>query len=702
MKKLSITIIFCLISTFAFATNYHVTQNGGSGTNPLSASEFNGLSGNKAGDKYYFSGAFTTRITTNNIYGTSGSPVVLDGYESGDISPITDCDAGDFTCDGNSASSAVLSHGIAIGGGSGTPDYITVQDFRMTHDSGTFSTVYILGDEGNYIDGFTFQRNFVYDSGTSMLDSTWTNYMTLTGNKFFVFNQVGGAPQGINLTRANDLVVRSNVFGHDEDNYPSNPVAFDNAEMMELHGCNRVLIEYNDIYGAPSQSGIRPKELASYVNQTDIIIRFNKIHGCLNQRGLGGTSAYGIHAHTGTNQAISGLYIYGNYIYNNINGIGIGQNISNVYVWANIISYNRLDGIVTWTLSDPGVNGLYVYNNTIANNDISEGTSFDNTGMGIQVGSNVNIKNNIVADNLKYGSKYFQIAAVSLSSLDYNTLFVTGNTATWYYDSGTRSLATMQGTYGLEVNGNVRDPLFADPNGADNTYGTADDDYRLQAGSSEIGDAQNLTQQFQVSVQGVTYTMNYDTGLDPTTDWIPFPSSSTVKTANKNNYQWDRGAYIYFSEAESPAPVITSSADGYTNDCPYGADPITANFWLYTDIPSYCKGGLKSTTCADDYPDGYADAGLTAYDGGGTTTHGLELSVACGSAHTVCAICSTVSGSGGSESGWTEITRTVDAEEGEPGTPGAPSGLTIHGDTSGHAQVTLHSDTSGHALTTPY
>ena len=47
---------------------YYVTQNGGGGS--MSVAQFNALSGNRAGNTFYFSGIFTSQIAPNlNLFG---------------------------------------------------------------------------------------------------------------------------------------------------------------------------------------------------------------------------------------------------------------------------------------------------------------------------------------------------------------------------------------------------------------------------------------------------------------------------------------------------------------------------------------------------------------------------------------------------------------------------------------------------------
>ena len=129
MKKILVVIIL-LIASFASADTYTVSQDG-SGKD-YSIASFNSESGDFSDDTFYFSGTITTPITVN-VYGTSGHPVTLDGYQSDDVtyqdlSEVTGRAKIDIT------SSDV---GIDIDG----PDYINVVDFEITGFSQAFASI---------------------------------------------------------------------------------------------------------------------------------------------------------------------------------------------------------------------------------------------------------------------------------------------------------------------------------------------------------------------------------------------------------------------------------------------------------------------------------------------------------------------------------------------------------------------------------
>ena len=144
-----------LSTQLVWAADYYVTEDGAGGTciagSECSAAEFNLLSGDYSGATFYFSGTFTTRITVN-IYGTSGSPVTLDGYEAGSTAPLTDIWA--------SSNGALLNLGIYFY----PVSYLTMQDFRIT-DTGSAPNA--AAGAGNGMTHFIFRRNYIYDTGSA-------------------------------------------------------------------------------------------------------------------------------------------------------------------------------------------------------------------------------------------------------------------------------------------------------------------------------------------------------------------------------------------------------------------------------------------------------------------------------------------------------------------------------------------------------
>jgi len=691
MKKILFYILLMLLlfTVPAFSATYHIKQSatgdesGSSEANADSVAAFNadtindGATGMAAGDTIYFYGTITSTITPP-VGGSGGTYITLDGGDIGGTYCTIDRANGDY--------------GISISG----LDYIKIQDFKVADFSLDGIVISSAGSGVNdgcdyitvkdcIVDGEgTGARGIVTRAGST---DTWNTYITI-GGASGDGNEVHGivVSPGIDVAaqRSYDVIISYNKL------YGS---ASDGVDGILTERTKRLLIEYNTIYNHNLASGIEGEDGIDLKHETnDAIVRFNNIYDNTYQNGL--AIQKGTH-HT---------YVYGNRFKGSGNAdwshISVMRgtvsegfvDMTDIYIWANLIYSGGGAGINIsksgWD-GDPTITGVHIYNNTIASN--CDNHTYAN-GVVIRAGDNHEVKNNLFYIN---GSTNHYQLMVDTSSVtgwisDYNTYYFDGDDSgddLFNNDGTARTFAEWQALgAAYDTNSGLEDPGFTD---------AGSNDYTLDG--TNINDGADLSQQFQVTVQGTVYTMNLNIGLDPNeTDFTTTPP--TVETLVHTAYgTTDRGAYVYTPEGTS-APVITNSADGLTNSCPNGADPINANFWLWTDIASYCKGGIKSTTCAGDYADGYDDAGLTTYDNPGTTAHGLVLSVACGSAHTVCAVCSDISGAGGNETAWEEITRTVDAEEGLA----ESYPVVLYNDTSGKATTTLYNDASGKAQVTLY
>ena len=620
-KRFLCVAFWLAMIVFAFgrighAADYTVTQTG-SGAD-YSAATFNALTGDKGGNTYYFSGTFTTRISVTAAYGNATSPMVLDGYQAGDCDPINS------TC----TSSAVLSQGLEVGNGTHGPDYLTIQDFRMTRTSSTLPGFrlygYLAGTEAQqYVDHCIIQRNHVYETYGTLF--YWYNgrYNVIQNNKFTHFGQGGtDTTQGVNLINLDNSVLSGNEIGHDEANYPSGCTS---SEMVELHGCNYLLIEYNDIYGAPNQSGLRPKE--SFGGNSYVVVRFNKIHDSHSKLTSGEQRGKGIGIHSRLDSPNSYFYIYGNHIFRNYAyGVSLGDAVSNIYLWSNILSTGGYHNLMTWTTGGVGLSGpsnVYAYNNTITRGGTLDPTNIDRSGIVLTAGSGFNIKNNLLWNNHPGGesSRYYQIYSTkTITSMEHNTLFHSSGTAGYYYGGAVRSLATMQSSYGFENDspaGAVEDPLFTDPDGADNTYGTEDDDYTLTASSPAIDDGATLLGTYTVALSGgdawfetqtgyATISMTGAEALSPDTDWTGQPSVTKILTADRTDTGWDRGAYAF--EVVAPNGVITSPVGNQTieegESLTFTSDVTCTTSTPCTQLWNFDGGAVNSTS---------EDAGATAF-----------------------------------------------------------------------------------------
>jgi len=507
------------------------------------------------GDVVYFSGNFTESVIVTNG-GSSAGSITLDGYESGNCNPIN------AVCTG----SADLKQGLEVGNGTSGPDYLTIQDFRMTRNNSTqpcfrlYADRYATDENSRKIDRTIIRRNYVYQTNGTMFYYYGGRNSIIEGNKFVYFGQNNtDTTQGVNFIEVEKTLIKSNEFGQNESLYPSGCTS---GNIVETHGCHYLLFEYNNIYGAPNGSNLVPKE--SRGGNTNIVIRFNKVHGSLGRDATSGGK--GIYFRTYANEENKNFYVYGNFVYNNHLNIFLGDVMTNLYIWSNISHSARRVGIGTW---NNNIDGMHIYNNTIANNNTSGEADLTRGGISLSASnSTYHIKNNIFWNNHPGGeANRKQIySSQGINSLEHNTYYHSSGVPYVYYSGGYRTLEILQSTYGFEKNspaGVIRNPQFVDPKGADNVFGTADDNYRLSNGSPEIGSGATLSGSFSVNLSGGdswfqsqtgygTLSFGLDDGLDPNgTDWTTNPPK-VVTAKHASGSGWNRGAYVYRNSNENP------------------------------------------------------------------------------------------------------------------------------------------------------
>ena len=242
--------------------------------------------------------------------------------------------------------------------------------------------------------------------------------------------------------------------------------------------------------------------------------------------------------------------------------------LDEIHIWSNLIAGNKKNGIVVSTQGDT-VDDIYIYNNTIARTGIEytdlygKTHTVDSTYVGLLVlTGDVRIKNNIFYKGQPEKSTYYQSrynSTSNVNTLGYNTYYWPSKTSQIYYSGGWRSVANLKSSYSLRndfIAEQDDNPGFIDPDGADNTYETVDDHYTLDG--TNVDDGEDLSDCFDVSIQGRNYHMCYNDALDPNaTNWTRTPP--TVRTTKQENYgSWDRGAYVYTGDMPS-SPTTPSS-----------------------------------------------------------------------------------------------------------------------------------------------
>ena len=357
MKKLF--ILFLLLPVTAFGATYTVTQTG-SGAD-YSAATFNAESGDFSDDTFYFSGTFTSDLIPD-VYGTSGSPVVLDGYQAGTCDPIND----------DCASGALLNNIVFwIKGGN---DYITVKDFNIQtgdeNSEGGNACIYVneLNHTSEVSDHIIIEYNYIHDCENELVRVTKVNpggsgsdgsdYITMRYNKMVGYGDSVNASTGLLCYYCNDWVLEYNELAGDGTSICQS----DNV--VSLNAVERALVQYNYIHDAHEQAGIAIKEDGGDYANDDIIVRFNvlRANGSQDSYGKGGRGMF-----VGTAQD---TYIYGNLIIANQEfGIDLSDGLDGIHIWSNIIANHDEMGISLWQRGAV-VDDVNIVNNTIVRNGL--------------------------------------------------------------------------------------------------------------------------------------------------------------------------------------------------------------------------------------------------------------------------------------------------------------------------------------------
>ncbi len=561
MKRIIATIITigCLLlpaQIYAAANNYYVTQNG-KGTNDgksmvnsWSVSDFNSPANwsttdhpNRIdpGDTVYFSGTVTTILKPQGG-GTSGNYITLDGWEGGTCDPIeSECTS--------SAEITAPKYSFWLR----NQDYIIIQDFRMPGNTLQLAGTSQGAKGSDYI---IIRRNFVHDNTGNGIDIDYATYITIGGasGDGNVVKDVGTttAHSDVSFESVDDGIISYNWLYATKSTGASTDRGIDGIVTQPADG---VLIEYNTIHSHKAKHSYYGENAIDLKSNTkNVIIRFNHIYDHWQE------------AHVLLHGGTQNVYVYGNLFRDGFGGILLYQRsgyntLKDNHIWANIFS--GLADMGVGTASSGGSMGTnYVYNNTMAYNGYDctklSGASHTagpyNNGIRLELGK-THIKNNIFYKNHPEMADYLQASTTSTSnigSLEHNTFYWPSRTS--YIRSGgvKRNIANLQSTSNLDndLHGvNDADPNFEDPDGADNTYGTVDDNFTLLSGSSAIDSGTDLSECFNVTIQGIGNNICYDDGLDPAnTNWTTIPPTvGTIK--QKENGSWDRGAYVYTGDA---------------------------------------------------------------------------------------------------------------------------------------------------------
>ena len=298
----------------------------------------------------------------------------------------------------------------------------------------------------------------------------------IRNNSFSVARGIEVASAAANtLIRENDIF--SNVIGI-LATQPATSVSGLRIEENSVHGHNNVgisvngagLVLNNDTYSNTGGNAVAGISLSGdFVEARD-----NTSHG--NQRGINLTSGAIARNNRVYGNSVYGMQLSDGQAYNNViysNAIGMYVGASGNQIGNNLIYGNATVGIDhNWQTSSS------IFNNTIyqLTGDAIRATSY------FAPATAVSASNNILV--VAAGSAFNVVAQNQATfSSDYNLFHLTGTGKIATFGTTFSNWTDWQFATGNDRHGLETDPLFVDPDGADDTLGTLDDDFHLSVGS---------------------------------------------------------------------------------------------------------------------------------------------------------------------------------------------------------------------------
>ena len=587
---------------YAAVDTYYVTQNGqGSRSgkslpNAWSVLDFNNSVNWSAtddsdkidpGDTVCFSGKITSTIDIKGS-GSSGKYITFDGKDAQidvDVSSIgargviyavnqNYLEFKNFTIDGQMTIGEVSRGGICIKSKAGSSDYIIIDNCEISR---TVSGIWLCGNVGH----ITIKNCYLHHLSGSGLwsvvlpgEADAPHYVTFggsPGNGNTVKN-VGYLDSDLNvdsdiyIDQGDDIIISYNHLFSDSPDY--------GFSGMYLNECRKVLVEYNTIHDHDvdhHRNAITFKDDQLPRKTGYAIVRYNHLFNSRSSiRSWGsGNSAIGV----GYNA--EHFYVYGNYIRNS--GVGIRLNIGwaspyykdgidceHLYVFSNIIDTTqqagiRIEGPVS--SSYDSLSHVYIFNNTIYRpatfdydqNYIYSGDTVaysDDSGIHSSLDDsqtiNLHIINNVIIDSRPNKSDYIQISLRRQSDLilDYQH---------YYHSSG---MPVVNGK-----NDTIGNPLLTDASSGDFTISSSNSPI-INSGK-KMGDG-NIK---LISIQGNSYVVEWDTALDPQTDWTRIPPKIITAKQNQHGPNWEKGAYV-FVESTTNSSIKCPTSLRITNVTP--------------------------------------------------------------------------------------------------------------------------------------
>ena len=387
---------------------------------------------------------------------TSGGSYVFELDDADDVTldhlHITGGQYGVFADSGSDSDGLVVSNSTVFGNDRGGIEVRTGNDVALITGNSVFGIQGGVGtddqDSGIKVQGTDAQviDNVVFDSRTTGINVTGVRGV-ISGNE--VFGNTTGISGSVSSVPLSDRIeIRDNVV-HDN-------------ETTGISGSNVVLVSNNEVFGQVFRTnsvGISLSGVAEAIG--------NEVHS--NVTGITSSSATvmdnRVYNNTMVGIVMSGAaQVLGNQIYSNSVGIQ-GTAFAQGEISNNVVYANTNQGLLIQA-SNSGVKGLRLLNNTV----------FQPVGDAVRLESNsVNIR---LVNNILWVEAGFAISVADNSQIgfdsDYNSIFVStdpnAHIGLWN-GANLDTLAAWQTATGQDDNTLIGDPLFIDPDGADNVLG---------------------------------------------------------------------------------------------------------------------------------------------------------------------------------------------------------------------------------------
>jgi hypothetical protein len=145
---------------------------------------------------------------------------------------------------------------------------------------------------------------------------------------------------------------------------------------------------------------------------------------------------------------------------------------------------------------------------------------------------NFHIINNVIIDSRPNESDYIQTSLKKQSDLylDYQH----------YYHSG--GIPVVNGNNDTQGNPFLNDPFSGDFTISSSNSPIVNSGKRMGTGNIKV-----------ITIQGTSYPVEWDTSLDPRTDWNTIPPKIITAKQNQQGSNWEKGAYVFVESIKRPS-----------------------------------------------------------------------------------------------------------------------------------------------------